>query len=143
MERRSRQDNREAADHPVILFDGVCNLCNGLVEFIIRHDPEGRFRFAAMQTKAGEAVLKGTDGKSPRFDSVMLIAGEGHAVKSDAMLRVASILGGPWKVLALLRIIPRRIRDVLYDIVAARRYHWFGTRDACPIPDDDVRNRFL
>lgn len=143
LKRRDRELDRETADHPVIVFDGICNLCNALVSFVIRRDPEMNFRFAASQSDAGEDIIKRPGRNSPDFDSVMLVE-DGHAtVKSDAVLRIAALLGGPWKLTGFFRIIPRRIRDFLYDFIAAHRYHWFGTCNACPMPDDDTRRRFL
>jgi len=143
VKRRNQQSHREEDIHPVIVFDGVCNLCNGLVDFIIRHDPNAIFRFAALQTKAGEELRRETGVKYIDADAVMLIEGKDWTVKSDAVIRIGGILGGPWRITALFRIFPRRMRDVLYDVIAAHRYRWFGMRDSCSLPDEKTRRRFL
>src|SRR3954468_13468896 len=100
--------------HPIVLFDGVCNLCNGAVQFILRRDPAERFRFASLQSPAGEALQTrlGIDPKA--LDSIVLVEGERWYRESDAALRIAAGLSGPWKVAALLRLMPRPLRDALY-----------------------------
>ncbi len=143
MKKQRQRYDGETRRHPVIVFDGVCNLCSGLVNFIIRRDRKGVFRFAAMQSDAGAGMLSRIGRPSSGADSVLLVDGKGVAVKSDAILRAAAILGGVWKIAALFRFVPRRIRDVLYDFAADHRYRWFGTRNACSMLDDDVRSRYL
>ena len=143
MNKAGQEDHQGTAIHPVIVFDGICNLCNSLVDFVIRHDAAGRFRFAAAQTEAGERILRKAGVNRREIESVMLVDDGNVSVKSDAVLGIAAGLGGAWKILIPLAIIPRRLRDFLYDFVAGRRYHWFGTRNFCPIPDEDIRRRFL
>jgi predicted DCC family thiol-disulfide oxidoreductase YuxK len=128
---------------PVLLFDGVCNLCNGVVQFIIRHDPEGTVSFAPLQSETGRRLLERTGRTDPDLDSVILVEGSDSYVKSTAALRVARYLEQPYALLWLLRFVPRVIRDAGYDIVADHRYDWFGRREECMVPTPDVRGRFL
>ena len=126
---------------PIIVFDGVCVLCNGWVQFLLERDG-GRYRFAAMQTSAGRALLAahGLDADDP---ASFLLVDEGQAwTDSDAIRRVLVGLGGPWKSAVLLVLIPRFLRDPLYRLIARNRYRWFGTT-SCTVPDEARRARFL
>lgn len=126
-----------------ILFDGVCNLCNGFVRFVIARDPEARFRFAALTSPAGGRVLREAGITSPLPDSMILIE-EGRAfMRSDAPLRIARGLSFPWPLLYGFIVVPRFIRDRVYDFIAGRRYRWFGRRDVCMIPTPELQQRFL
>lgn len=128
----------------VIVFDGVCNLCSGVVRFVAARDPRGRFRFAARQSAAGQALLA-RHGLSPAAaeESVLLLAGGRVYARSDAVLRIAAGLSGPWPLLALLRIVPRPLRDAVYAWVARNRYGWFGRRRTCLVPTGALRARFV
>lgn len=130
----------------VILFDGVCNLCNGFVQFVIRHDAAGRFRFAALQSAAGQALLAAA-GYSPPGpagpESVVLLAGGRLYSHSAAVLRIAGLLGGFWRVAAVGWLLPRPWRDGLYRFVARHRYRWFGRQESCWLPTPALRARFL
>ena len=126
-------------DERIVLFDGVCNLCNGFVRFVLRRDPRGRFRFASLQSDAARRLL-GPDG--PRETIVLVEAGKTY-VKSAAALRIAGGLRFPWPLVAVFTAIPRPVRDRLYDWVARHRYRWFGKRDACMLPTPQTRGRFL
>lgn len=130
-------------DHPIILFDGVCNLCEGFVQFVIRNDPEARFRFAPLQSEVGRERLAdaGLDGHG--LDSVVLIEDDRAYVKSGAVIRTAVHLGMPYRLLGPTRLLPRRLRDLAYDFVADRRYGWFGQKDSCLMPTEDIKSRFL
>jgi predicted DCC family thiol-disulfide oxidoreductase YuxK len=141
-------------DRAIILFDGVCNLCNGFVNFIIDHDPEAHFQFAALQSEAARTLLREPeDGGRPGdtaigsedglLRSVVLIENGDVYRKSAAALRIARHLTGWWPLLTVLLAVPRAVRDRLYDRVAARRYDWFGKQDECRVPTPDVRHRFL
>ncbi len=130
-------------DEAVVLFDGVCNLCNGLVSFLLPRDPEGRLTFAALQSDAGQDLLTRHGLPTEGFDSFVLVEGEQLYTKSDAAIRVAELLGWPYRVAWVGRILPKSLRDSLYDIVADNRYDWFGQKDQCTIPDEDVSHRFL
>jgi predicted DCC family thiol-disulfide oxidoreductase YuxK len=128
---------------PVILFDGVCNLCNALVRFVIRHDPVGIFRFAAQQSPIGQALIEAHLGGSAQLSSIILIVGDSACTESAAVLEICARLGPPWSWLALLRIIPHRLRDSCYRFVVRHRYQWFGRTDACQAPSADMRSRFI
>jgi len=130
-------------DHPVLLFDGVCNLCNGVVQFIIPRDPEGRLRFAPLQSEAGRGLLAGHGLSTTSLDSVVLVEDGTVYRKSDAVLRVAELLGWPYRAATVAHVVPRTVRDGVYDLVADTRYDIFGKRDRCMIPDEDVSDRFL
>jgi predicted DCC family thiol-disulfide oxidoreductase YuxK len=130
-------------DGPVLLFDGVCNLCNGVVQFIIARDPDGRIRFAPLQSAAGKALLSGHGLPPSDLDSVVLIEDGAVYRKSDAVIRVAELLGWPYRAATVGRAVPAPVRDALYDVVAANRYDVFGRKDQCTLPDDDVSERFL
>jgi predicted DCC family thiol-disulfide oxidoreductase YuxK len=130
--------------HPVVLFDGVCNLCHGAVRFVLARDRAGRFRFAPLQSEVGRALLARHAATAAGLDTIALVDAEGLPLRSEAALRIAGGLGGPWPWLARLAgRLPRRLRDTLYDGVARRRYRWFGRRDACPAPPPAWRERFL
>ena len=137
-----------AAATPIILYDGVCGLCNRLSQFVLARDPAGRFRFAALQgTVAGEILTR--HGRDPRdLDTLYLVLAPGRPEerllrKSDAALWILRELGGAWRLAAVLRVVPRAIRDLGYDLVARTRYRLFGRYDACPVPDPRHRARFL
>ena len=128
---------------PVIVFDGVCNLCNGFVDFVIARDQAARFRFASLQSDAARRLLNGVPLGSPPGDSVFLIE-HGHVFqRSEAALRIARRLGAPWRFCYSLIVVPRPIRDWIYDVVARNRYRWFGKRPVCRVPTPDLRRRFL
>ncbi|WP_132058623.1 thiol-disulfide oxidoreductase DCC family protein [Halorussus amylolyticus] len=128
---------------PIVLFDGVCNLCNGFVQFIVPRDPEGRFRFASLQSEVGQRLLAERGLPTDELESLVLVEGDDWYVKSSAVARIAAHLGGVYAPISALRFVPRPIRDWAYDFVAARRYRWFGKKDQCTIPSGDVGARFL
>jgi predicted DCC family thiol-disulfide oxidoreductase YuxK len=127
----------------LILFDGICHLCTGSVRFVIAHDPGARFSFASLQSAAGQEVLSRFDLPLAGFDSFIYIR-EGRVYqRSTAALRVARDIGGVWGMLFLFIIIPRPLRDWLYDLVAKNRYSLFGKRDTCMLPTPELQKRFL
>ncbi|QHA94242.1 DUF393 domain-containing protein [Bacillus sp. N1-1] len=129
-------------DTNIILFDGVCNLCNGLVKFMFKYDKKAVFSFASLQSETAEILLKKA-GLTEVPDSVIVIK-EGKAlVKSEAALSIIKQLGGLFKLLLVFRLFPRSIRDRIYDEVAKRRYKWFGKKESCMIPTKEQRKRFL
>lgn len=132
-----------ASAHPILLFDGVCNLCNGSVQFVIRCDPGARIRFASLQSKVGQRYLDRLRIDRQALDSLILIEGDRWSRESDAVLRIARYLKGPWTALAILRLIPRPLRDRLYRLIARNRYRWFGKRESCWLPTPELRARFL
>jgi predicted DCC family thiol-disulfide oxidoreductase YuxK len=130
---------------PVVLFDGVCNLCNGTVQFLIDHDRDAHLRFAALQSEAGARVLQAHGRAVPTGDpdSVLLVAG-GHVYShSDAALRIARLLGFPWSLAAVALVVPRFVRDAVYRFIARHRYRWFGREESCRVPTPALRARFL
>ncbi len=130
-------------DHPVILFDGVCNLCNGSVIFIIKRDPRSQFYFAALQSDFGNKQLKNFGLPATELNSVLLIKGGTLYQKSNAALEIAKHLNGLWPVIYIFKIIPPFLRDGIYTWVARNRYRWFGKKDACMIPTPELKSRFL
>ena len=128
---------------PILLFDGVCNLCTGTVRFVIGRDAQKRFRFASLQSPAAEQLLGPAAPAGDRLDSMVLVEGGRIYRKSSAALLTARRLDGLWPLLALLLVVPRPIRDAAYDWVGRRRYRMFGKRDACWTPNGDLADRFL
>jgi predicted DCC family thiol-disulfide oxidoreductase YuxK len=131
------------ATRPLILFDGVCNLCNGFVQFVIERDPPGRFQFATLQSEAARRVLAVHGAPSPLADSVVLIEEGRVYTGSTAALRIARGLRFPWPLVGVLLAIPRPLRDGIYAGVARRRYQWFGQREQCMVPTAATRSRFI
>ena len=127
----------------LLLFDGVCNLCNGVVQFVIRHDRVGRFRFAALQSAAGQATLRRFGLPTQEFDSFVYVKDGQCYTESTAALHVARDMGGGWQLLYGLMVFPRFVRDAVYRWVARNRYRFFGKRDACMIPTPELKARFL
>jgi predicted DCC family thiol-disulfide oxidoreductase YuxK len=125
----------------LVLFDGVCNLCNGFVRFILRRDRRDRFRFAQLQN--AHAILEKFGAVSGDLRTVVVVSGGKVFTESDAVLKVCEVLGGWWLGFSWLRIIPKGIRDGVYRFIAARRYRWFGRLDQCPAPDAALRQKFL
>lgn len=127
--------------HAIVFFDGVCNLCNGTVNFIIDRDPEGYFQFAPLQSDVAQQHLHGSPEQDP--DSIVLLENGKTYRRSSAALRIARRLSGPWSLLALSLVIPRPIRDAVYRWIAQNRYDWFGRRDECRVPTPELKSRFL
>jgi predicted DCC family thiol-disulfide oxidoreductase YuxK len=127
----------------VILFDGVCNLCNGFVQFVIARDPAERFRFGALQSVGAQRLLASTPHIAPISDSVVLIDEGRLFTRSSAALGIARRLAFPWWVAYVFILVPRPLRDRVYDWVASHRYGWFGRRDVCVVPTPELRARFL
>jgi predicted DCC family thiol-disulfide oxidoreductase YuxK len=125
----------------VLLFDGVCTLCNGSVRFVIERDPAGRFQFAPLQSAAARRLLE--KAPQPLPDSLVLVEEGRLFTRSTAVLRIARGLGFPWPLAYLFVAVPRPLRDWVYDILASHRYRWFGRRDACMVPTPELRSRFL
>lgn len=131
---------------PVILFDGVCNLCNSAVQWVIERDKEGRFDFAALQSDAARrelAMVMDEKEIAALPDSIVLLDSDGVHIRSAAALRIARGLGSPFALLRLGIVLPRPIRDAIYDLIARNRYRWFGRRDTCMTPTPELAARFL
>ena len=128
---------------PVLLFDGVCNLCNASVQWVIERDPEGFFRFASLQSDAGQAFLKKFNLPADELNTVVLVDGEKAYTRSDVPLRIFKKLGGWWSLLQVFFVVPRPIRNAVYDWIAKNRYRWFGKKEACWLPTPELKGRFL
>lgn len=133
-------DNKRSG---VVIFDGVCNLCNGTVNFIIKHDPEARFLFTPSQSELAVKLADQHNMQESFDETFVLIQANECYYRSDAALEIASQLAGGWRFLRVLRVFPRGLRDWVYRIVAGHRYDWFGKRDMCMTPSDDVARRFV
>jgi predicted DCC family thiol-disulfide oxidoreductase YuxK len=127
----------------IVLFDGVCNLCSGFVQFVAPRDPDERFAFASLQSDVAQELLADHDVDPTALESIVLIEGDSAYVKSDAILRIGYHLGGIYRLGWPLRVLPTRFRNWWYDFVANRRYRWFGKKDQCTIPDGDLESRFI
>lgn len=126
----------------ILLFDGVCNLCNGLVKFIIRHDREKKIEFAPLQSRYAELVRiynPGIEGS----DSVIYLTDGRYFMRSTAILKLLRDMGKGWKLFYGLIIIPRFIRDYIYNLIARNRYRIFGKRESCMVPTPEIKDRFL
>lgn len=131
------------AGRPVILFDGVCNLCTGSVRFVIERDSRKQFRFASLQSPVADKLLGQQRNEADRLESVVLVVGERIYRKSRAALLIARRLDGLWPLLSVLLAIPRPVRDAVYDWIGRRRYRMFGKRDVCWTPQPELADRFL
>ncbi|MBY0585770.1 DCC1-like thiol-disulfide oxidoreductase family protein [bacterium] len=130
--------------HPLILIDGVCNLCHGAANFIIDHDPQEQFRFASIQSPIGQKVSRHFGFNPDELSSMVLIEPDGRAFcRSSAALRIAGRLTFPWNLIYVGLIIPRPMRDFVYDMIAHRRYRWFGKQETCRLPSPERKSRFL
>jgi len=127
----------------IILFDGVCNLCNSSVQFIIKRDKKKRFLFTSLQSDASRDILLQFQLKNSELDSILLIENGKIYQKSDAILKIVRHLDGLWKMSYGFIIIPKFIRDFVYIIIAKNRYRWFGKREVCMIPTKELQMRFL
>ncbi len=127
----------------VVLFDGFCNLCSGSVQFIIKRDPASRFRFASLQSDFGQQQVSRFGFDPTKVESIVLIEGDQVYRQSDAALRIARQLSGLWPVLYAGIMLPRFLRDAIYNWIARNRYRFFGKKDACWIPTPELKARFL
>ncbi|QDU60779.1 hypothetical protein Pan216_16310 [Planctomycetes bacterium Pan216] len=131
------------AEHPVLMFDGVCHLCQGSVKFIVKRDPGERFRFVSLQSDLGRRLLVEHGLDPDQLSSVVLLWNGVCSTKSTAALRVAGLLRCPFPLLGVFWILPRFVRDAVYSLIARNRYRWFGRDDACMVPTPELRSRFL
>ncbi|MBX0292902.1 thiol-disulfide oxidoreductase DCC family protein [Hymenobacter sp. HSC-4F20] len=133
------------APSATILFDGVCNLCNGFVQFVIEHDAAGRFRFASLQSVAGQELLRAHGlPLQAEPESVVLVAGGQAYTHSAAALGILKQLSGAWGLVGTLgEVFPRFLRDAVYRLVARNRYRWFGRQESCWLPTPELQARFL
>jgi len=129
--------------NPVVLFDGVCNLCNHSVQFIIKRDRAKKFRFAALQSQYGQSQLRKLNISQEAIETIVLIVGDKCYQRSNAVLEITRNLGGLWPTLYVFKVIPTFIRDWIYKGIANNRYQWFGRQDQCMIPTPALKTLFL
>ncbi|AZQ58058.1 DUF393 domain-containing protein [Maribacter sp. MJ134] len=128
----------------IILFDGICNLCNGFIQFVIKRDTADTFRYASLQSEIGQKLVSERGIDTARIDSVVLIEpGVAYYIKSDAALQIGSHLKGFRTISRILYLIPSDLRNIIYDLIARYRYAWFGKKDACMIPTPELQSKFL
>ncbi len=128
----------------IILFDGVCNLCNGFITFIIKRDKQDVFRYASLQSEIGQRLLLERHIDTSEIDSVVLIEPDiAYYIKSDAALQIGSHIKGYGTISRILYLIPSSLRNIVYDLIARYRYAWFGKKDACMIPTPELKAKFL
>lgn len=127
----------------ILLFDGICNLCNGSVQFIITRDVKEKFKFASLQSEKGQELLQKFNLPTNNFDSFVLVKDDKYYTKSTAALLVFSSFGGLWSLLKILLIFPAFIRNAVYTLVAKNRYKWFGKQESCWLPTPELKSRFL
>lgn len=124
----------------ILFFDGTCLMCNGLVEFVLKHDKQHLFKFAPLQGSTAKSLIPHL---SNNLSTVVLCDEDGVHIKSDAILRLFTKLGGIWRLAIIFKALPKKLRDYFYELIAHNRYRWFGRRDHCLLPDDKTRSLFL
>jgi predicted DCC family thiol-disulfide oxidoreductase YuxK len=131
-------------DKKIILFDGVCNLCESSVQFIIKHDKKDVFRFVALQSELGKKIVQYIGIESDNLDSILLYnPGVAYHYKSNAAIEIAKDLSGIYQFATIFRILPTSMRDKIYDYVAKNRYHWYGKKESCLLPTNELKAKFL
>lgn len=131
-------------DKKIILFDGVCNLCNSAIQFIIKQDKKDLFRFVALQSELGEKIINHIGVDSQKMDSIILYEpGVAYYYKSEAALKIASHLGSFYSLLTVFKILPTAFSNFIYDWIARNRYKWFGKKENCMIPTPELKSKFL
>jgi len=133
----------ETSQKIIVLFDGVCNLCNGAVQFIIKRDRNEKFLFASLQSRFGRDQLTKSGLDPSSLQSILVIEGDSVFQRSDAALKIANHLDGIWSYLTVLRFVPKIIRDGVYNFIARHRYSIFGKQDSCMIPTAELKARFI
>ena len=131
------------AANPVVLFDGVCNLCTRTVQFIVPRNPQANLSFASLQSEFGQSVLAAYQLPAEEFDTILLMEGAKIYSHSSAVLRLTAYLRYPWRLAGVMLLVPRPIRDRVYNWVSRNRYHWFGKLDACLVPTPDLQARMI
>ena len=138
----------DTSSNTLVLYDGVCGLCNGLNQFLLKRDPDNHFRFASLQSEFAASLLKRYDISAVDLDTVYVVADYGQSsqrlfARSDAVLHVVGQLGGLWSVFRAGRALPKAVREALYNVVARHRYRVFGKYEVCLMPEEKYRKRFL
>lgn len=134
---------KNISHQPLILFDGVCNLCNSSVQYIIKHDRHNKFKFASLQSDAAKEILLQFNKNNSDLNSIILIYRDKIFEKSSAILRLLRVLGGLHSLLYVFIIIPKSIRNWVYDYIAKNRYKWYGKRESCMIPTKELKSKFI
>ena len=127
----------------IIYFDGVCNLCNWSVRFVIKHDKKRIYSFASLQTNFAKNQSIHINGQDIKLDTIIYAEDDFKYEKSDAVLKIMIGFGGLWRLIKIFRVIPKTWRDGLYDMIASNRYRWFGKKDQCMVPSNDIASRFI
>ncbi|WP_298485998.1 thiol-disulfide oxidoreductase DCC family protein [uncultured Maribacter sp.] len=128
----------------IILFDGVCNLCNGAIQFIIKRDTHNLFLFTPLQSETGKKLLEERRIDPKNMDSIILIEPNvAYYIKSDAALEIVKYLKTPWRLISIFKVLPIGFRNFVYDFIAKNRYRWFGKEDHCMIPTPELKTKFL
>ena len=131
-------------DKKIILFDGVCNLCDSTVQFIIKHDKKDIFRFVALQSDLGQEVIKYLGVDTSKTDSIILYEpGHAYYYKAEAAINIAKGLGGVYSLMGAFSILPKSLSNTVYDYVARNRYKWYGKKSECMIPTPEMKAKFL
>lgn len=130
-------------EKPIVVFDGVCNLCNASVDFIVRHDPKGVFQFASNQSEPGQRILAAAGVAAVDTDTIVLAVDGEFFDRSSATLQIAKRMGFPWNLAYVFAIVPRFVLDAVYTLIAKYRYRVFGRKDSCRLPTPEERGRFL
>lgn len=130
-------------DQPIIIFDGVCNLCEYSVKFIVNNDRQARFKFVSAQSEKGEVLQRMCGVDTLQDGTVILLKNDQVYVNSDAALQIARYLDGLWRFLYVFKFIPKPVRDFFYSIISKNRYRWFGKKNECLLPDNNIKERFL
>ncbi len=131
-------------DKKIILFDGVCNLCDATVQFIIKRDKKDMFRFVPLQSELGQQIIKHIGVDTSKTDSIILyVPGSAYYYKADAAIRIAKQLGGLFPMMGAFSILPNRLSNTIYDYIARNRYKWYGKKEECMIPTPEMKAKFL
>ncbi len=130
-------------DKKIVLFDGVCNYCNDKINFIIKNDKQDVFRFVALQSEIGQKIIKYL-GIDPSIDSIILYEpGYAYFIKSEAVFRIVKHLSSAVKLLMIFNFIPNSFKNIFYDIIAKNRYNWYGKKESCMMPTEEVKRKFI
>ncbi|PXY43523.1 thiol-disulfide oxidoreductase DCC family protein [Flavobacterium hydrophilum] len=128
----------------IILFDGVCNLCDSSLQFIIKHDKKDMFRFVALQSELGIGICNYIGVDRTKIDSIILYnPGVAYYYKSSAVIEIAEELGGVYSLISIFKILPEKLRNYIYDYIAKNRYKWYGKKESCMIPTPELKAKFL
>jgi predicted DCC family thiol-disulfide oxidoreductase YuxK len=131
-------------DKKILLFDGVCNLCDASIQFVIKHDEKDIFRFVQLQSDLGQKIMKHIGLSDTKIDSTVLYEpGKAYYYKSDAVFKILKELNGIYRLLLVFSVLPKRLLDYLYDYVAQNRYKWYGKKESCMVPTPELQSKFL